>query len=147
MSVIKSASSLLCLLFLTALAMYAQSAVTAQTTISGSDQAAAVSTTKFVYRMVPAATPAAKKLPASSLTNVKLASNGVLPKPGFYPADLSYHGGPVVRTAENNPIYFDCPAGPTACWGDPAVFLNDRNSPLSGGRYGFHQSDPADECP
>jgi hypothetical protein len=127
MSVSKCVLSPLCILFVAALTANAQSGVTAQTTISGSDQAAAASTTKFVYRIVPAATPAAKKLPASSLTNVKLASKGVLPKPGFYPADLSYHGGPVVRSAENNLVYFDCPAGPTACWGNPAAFLKDLN--------------------
>src|SRR5215468_9112602 len=84
-------------------ALNAQSIATSQTMISGisgSDQAAAASTTRFVYRIVPAATPAAKKLPPTALTNKKLVSSGALPKPGFYPADLSYHGGPVVQTAE-----------------------------------------------
>jgi len=114
-------------LCLSAAALRAQSSAPAQTMISGSDQAAATSTTKFVYRILPAATPAAKKIPPSSLTNVKIASNAAVPQPSFFPADLSYHGGPVVRTAENNPVYFDCPAGPTACWGDPAAFLKDLN--------------------
>ena len=125
MSVSKSVC-LSCLVFLAA-ALSAQSAPTAPTMISGSDQAAAASTTKFVYRIVPAATPAAKNLPRTALTNKKLVSSGALPTPGFYPADLSFHGGPVVRAAENNPVYFDCPAGPKACWGDPATFLKDLN--------------------
>jgi hypothetical protein len=127
MSLSKSVSSLLCFLSFAAVTIHAQSGVTSQTTISGSDQAAAASTTKFVYRIVPAATPAARKLPRTSLTNVKLASTSVLPKPGFYPADLSYHGGPVVPSAENNLVYFDCPSGPKACWGNPAAFLKDLN--------------------
>jgi hypothetical protein len=118
----------ICLCLFAVTSLHAQSSAPAQTMISGSDQAAATSTTKFVYRILPAATPAAKKLPATALTNVKLASKAAaLPQPGFFPADLSYHGGPVIRTAKNNPVYFDCPAGPTACWGDPATFLRDLN--------------------
>jgi hypothetical protein len=116
-----------CLCLSVALGLHAQSSTPAQTIISGSDQAAAASPTKFVYRILPASTPAAKKLPAGSLTNKKLSATSALPMPGFYPADLAYHGGPVVKNAENNLVYFDCPAGPTACWGNPAAFLKDLN--------------------
>ena len=123
MSVSKSVCLSLFLLFAVA-ALNAQSSTPAQAMISGSDQAAAATPTKFVYRIVPAATPAAKKLPSSKLTNVKLAASGTVPQPGFFPADLAYHGGPVVRTAHNNPVYFDCPK---SCWGDPATFLKDLN--------------------
>src|SRR5262245_30802325 len=125
MSVSKSVS-LSCFVLLAVAAINAQSAVPAQTIISASDQAAAASTARFVYRIVPAATPAAKKLPASSFTNKKLVASSVVPQPGFFPADLSYHG-PVIRTAHNNPVYFDCPAGPGACWGNPGAFLSDLN--------------------
>jgi hypothetical protein len=124
MSVSKSVSLFCFLLLFAVVALNAQSAAPAQAMISGSDQAAAASTTKFVYRIVPAATPAAKKLPASSFTNKKLTANAAVPQPGFFPADLSYHGGPVIRAAHNNPVYFDCPA---ACWGNPAAFLSDLN--------------------
>lgn len=125
MSVTKCVSFSCCLCLVAAVALTAQTPT--QTMISGSDQAAAASTTQFLYRIVPAATPAAKKLPSSSLTNKKLSGNTAVPQPGFFPADLAFHGGPVVRSAEHNPIYFDCPAGPKACWGDPATFLQDLN--------------------
>ena len=107
MSVSKSVCLSFCLLFAVA-ALNAQSSTPAQAVISGSDQAAAAAPTKFVYRIVPAATAAAKKLPASKLTNIKLTASTTVPQPGFFPADLAYHGGPVVRTAHNNPVYFDC---------------------------------------
>jgi hypothetical protein len=108
--------------------LVAQSATSLQTSISGSDMAAASSVSKSWYRIMPASTPAGKSLSKSSLSNKKLASVPALPKPGFYPADLVNHGGPVVTTAEQNPIYFDCPAGPTACWGNPATFLTRLNN-------------------
>jgi hypothetical protein len=44
-----------------------------------------------------------------------------VPSPGFYPADLSHLGGPVVTGAENHPVFVDCPE---SCWGAPINFLN-----------------------
>lgn len=48
-----------------------------------------------------------------------------LPKPGFYPADLSRRTsrGQVVTSAQSHDIYFNCPDG--SCWGDPEKFLDD----------------------
>jgi hypothetical protein len=43
-----------------------------------------------------------------------------VPAPGFYPGDLSYFGGPVIKSAESNPVYIDCAP---SCWGNPAKFL------------------------
>src|SRR5437764_4551555 len=106
----------------------AQSGATLQTAIGGSDIAAASSVIHNWYRIQPAATAAAKNLPASMLSNRKLVSTAALPQPGFFPADLVYHGGPVVTSAQHDLVYFDCPAGPTACWGNPAAFLRNLNS-------------------
>jgi hypothetical protein len=44
-----------------------------------------------------------------------------VPAPGFYPADLSYFGGPLVKSAQSHPVYVDCPE---TCWGNPVNFLN-----------------------
>jgi hypothetical protein len=38
------------------------------------------------------------------------------------PTDLSFHGGPVVTTAQDNFLLLNCAA---SCWGDPAGFLNN----------------------
>jgi hypothetical protein len=115
------------LLFVTG-ALIAQSTTSLQTSVAGSDMAAATSVSNAFYRVTPASTPAGKKLSKSQLTNKKLASVPTLPRPGFYPADLVNHGGAVVTSAEQNPVYFDCPAGPTACWGNPTAFLTRLNN-------------------
>ena len=106
----------------------AQSSSSLQTSISGSDMASASSASHAWYRITPASTPAGKKLSKSQLTNKNLASVPTLPQPGFYPADLVNHGGPVLTSAHQNPVYFDCPAGPTACWGNPTSFLTRLNN-------------------
>ena len=128
MSVGKSGFTSLCLLMFATGSIQSQSGGTAETSISGFDQAAATSAApNSVYRILPAATPAAKKLSRNLLTNKKLTAKAALPQAGFYPADLSYHGGPVVTNAEHDLVYFDCPAGPATWWGNPAVFLKDLN--------------------
>jgi hypothetical protein len=112
----------------TAVLAHAQSGAPLQAAIGGSDIAAASSVTNNWYRIFPSATPAAKKIPASALSNKKRKSVPALPKPGFYPADLVNHGGPVLTSAEHNLVYFDCPAGPASCWGSPATFLRNLNA-------------------
>jgi len=88
MSVGKSGFTSLCLLIFATGSIQAQSGGTAETSISGFDQAAATSAApNSVYRILPAATPAAKKLSHNLLTNKKLTANTALPQPGFYPAD------------------------------------------------------------
>ena len=128
MSARKTLLAGLCLIVLTPAFVHAQSTATLQTTIGGSDLAAASSVSNNLYRILPAATPAAKNLPKSLLSNKLLISKAALPLPGFFPADLSFHGGPVVTSAEHDFVYFDCPAGPTACWGNPSAFLRDLNA-------------------
>lgn len=108
-------------------AVYAQSEAPLHTTISGSDIASATSVTNSVYRITPAATAVGRNLPPGVLTNKKLSSKSSVPQPSFYPAQLVNHGGPVVTSATHHPVYFDCPAGPTACWGNPAAFLTNLN--------------------
>lgn len=128
MSVRKTLLASLCLVVITPAFVHAQSTATLQTTIGGSDLAAASSVTHNWYRILPAATPAAKSLPRNLLSNKKIASKATLPQPGFFPADLVYHGGAVVTSAEHDLVYFDCPAGPTACWGNPSAFLRNLNA-------------------
>lgn len=129
MSAVRKAPFMISFVFLFATgALVAQSSSTLQTSVAGPDMAAASSVTNTWYRITPASTPAGKKLSKSALTNRKLASVPTLPQPGFYPADLVNHGGPVVTAAEQNPVYFDCPAGPTSCWGNPTAFLTRLNN-------------------
>ena len=129
MAVVRKAPLTLLSVFLFAAGtLFAQSSSSLQTSISGSDMAAATSISKSWYRITPASTPAGKALSKSSLSNKKLASVPTLPQPGFYPADLVNHGGPVITSAEQNPVYFDCPAGPTSCWGNPTTFLTHLNN-------------------
>jgi hypothetical protein len=128
MSARKTLLASLCLIVLTPAFVHAQSTATLQTTIAGSDLAAASSISNNLYRILPAATPAAMNLPKSLLSNKLLTSKAALPLPGFFPADLSFHGGPIVTSAEHDLVYFDCPAGPTACWGNPSAFLRDLNA-------------------
>ncbi|MFZ0201951.1 MAG: hypothetical protein WAL05_22345 [Candidatus Sulfotelmatobacter sp.] len=59
----------------------------------------------------------------SASAPVSDATIPAVPPPGFYPADLSHlYGGPVVTTAESNPVYVDCTS---SCWGNPAAFLRN----------------------
>ncbi len=126
-AVCKASLTTVAVFLLAAGELYAQTSSPLQATVSGSDMAAAASVTHAWYRITPASTPAGKTLPKTSLTNKNLTSVPTLPQPGFYPADLKNHGGPVITSAEQNPVYFDCPAGPTACWGNPVAFLNHLN--------------------
>jgi hypothetical protein len=50
------------------------------------------------------------------------ASVAAVPAPGFYMADLAYHGGAVLKSVQSNNVYVDRPA---AHWGNPANFLAD----------------------
>lgn len=45
-----------------------------------------------------------------------------VPPPGFYPADVTYHGGPVLQTVQSNNIYIN---GSAPDWGAPGKFLYD----------------------
>ena len=70
-----------------------------------------------------AAAQASGRLIMSSESATAAATIPAVPPPGFYPADLSHpFKGPVVKSAESNPIYVDCPA---SCWGHQATFLTN----------------------
>jgi len=56
-------------------------------------------------------------LPDSSVRSVP----GV-PPPGFYPADVAYHGGALLKSVQSNNVYV---SRPSTEWGDPAKFLAD----------------------
>lgn len=128
MSVVWKAPLVMLAVCVLAAALSAQSSTPLQTSITGPDMAAASSVTHTWYRITPANTQAAKALPKTALTNKRISGIPKLPQPGFYPADLVNHGGPVVTAAEQNPVYFDCPPGPTSCWGNPATFLTHLNN-------------------
>lgn len=101
------------------------SASVPQIEVGAVDTSAASTASHFWYHIRPAATSAARKLPSTALSNRVAGTVSATPRPEMYPADLSYHGGRLVTTADQHPVYFDCPAGPTACWGNPAAFLNN----------------------
>jgi hypothetical protein len=128
MSPVKPLIVAISLTFFATVILQAQSTTPLPAAIGGSDMAAASSVSHSWYRIFPAATKAAKNIPPSARSNKKLASISTLPKPGFYPADLVNHGGPVVTSATHHPVYFDCPAGPASCWGSPATFLKNLNA-------------------
>ena len=48
------------------------------------------------------------------------AATGPTSTVAFYPGDLSYQGGKVLKRAESNDLYVNCAA---SCWGNPATFL------------------------
>jgi hypothetical protein len=59
---------------------------------------------------------------ATEVPLAPLATVPAVPSPGFYPDDLSRpFRGPVVTSAENHPVFVDCPE---SCWGAPINFLN-----------------------
>jgi hypothetical protein len=44
-----------------------------------------------------------------------------LPSPGFFPADMTYLGGFIIRSGGSVNIYYNC--ADESCWGDPEGFL------------------------
>jgi hypothetical protein len=96
-----------------------------QLEVEAADQAAASSISHFWYRVLPANTKAARSVPRTILSNKQPRSLPAVPNPGFYPADVTFHGGKIVQNAEQHLVYFDCSIGPSKCWGNPARFLED----------------------
>jgi hypothetical protein len=108
---------------------------------TASDKAAANEAT-IVYRHAkPANTPAGASLKQKEIASgfgSLTAASGASPSGASttttedndqlrFPADLTYNGGPVVRIAEQHPIFLlpngSCPIA--KCWGDPETFLRD----------------------
>lgn len=54
--------------------------------------------------------------PETGQTSASIPS---VPSPGFYPDDLSFSGGEVLKTVQFNNIYVDCA---DSCWAHPAIF-------------------------
>src|SRR6266404_4656205 len=112
MSPVKPLIVAISLTFFATAIVQAQSSTPVSAAIGGSDMAAASSVSHSWYRLLPAATKAARSIPPGALSNKKLSSIPTLPQPGFYPADLVNHGGAVVTSADQNPVYLNCSSGP-----------------------------------
>jgi len=100
--------------------------------ISAADRAAAENYSNLRIHVFPSAASAAS--PGRSLFRPLSAAEDALPSPGgrasisavpapgFYPADLTYHGGPVLKSVQSNLIFIDAPGSK---WGHPGIFLKN----------------------
>lgn len=95
---------------------------TVQTEVSGSDIVAASSFSNFRYHILPSNTPAGKTAVATKGFGTSPTALPKVPSPGFYPDDLVFFGGKVLKFTKNHDIYVNCSSG---CWGNPARFLHD----------------------
>jgi len=101
--------------------------------------------TGWGYHLLPAHTEAGKHValtgPVDQSTSeatsaLKVKPFAALPKPGFFPADLTYFGGLIVKSASSEDIYYNCPSNTESCWGIPEQFLFD----LGGSKF-IHVTD------
>jgi hypothetical protein len=97
----------------------------AQMSVSGSDVAAASAFSNFRYHILPAKTNAGKLALASSGFGTTTSSVPSVPSPGFYPDDLTFFGGAVIKSLKNHDVYVDCALKNGGCWGNPSKFLTD----------------------
>ena len=74
-------------------------------------------------RRAPLDWPATGVKPSMTRGAVTVKPSAALPKPGFFPADLSYFGGLVLRSGGSVNIYDNC--ANESCWGDPEGFLSN----------------------
>jgi hypothetical protein len=94
---------------------------------------AGYSVSNFHYHILPANTPAgqsalaAHKFGTPVPSNRPTASIASVPAPGFYPDDLVYFGGPVVKDMLSHSVYLNASScgGVAKCWGNPEKFLSD----------------------
>jgi len=90
-------------------------------TVTNADRAATA--TNFKYHARPANNAAGRAMRAASVPKtLTAASIPGLPAPGYYPADLTYFGGPVVKNMVSHDVFIDCNE---SCWGDPGTFLKN----------------------
>jgi hypothetical protein len=115
------AATLIVLSFLLAGTALAENTINIKVAASG-----AVSYSNFRYHLFPANTDAGRALRASSIPTRSTLSTAAsvpgLPAPGFYPADLTFFRGPVVKNMVHHNVFIDCPS---SCWGNPATFLTN----------------------
>jgi hypothetical protein len=76
------------------------------------------------YHILPAHTAAGRNalLTGSGGHNAAVVAKplAMLPKPGFYPADVTYMDGPVMVQISSVNVYVNC--ADESCWGDPEGF-------------------------
>jgi hypothetical protein len=86
----------------------------------------AVSYSNFRYHLFPANTDAGRSIRAASIPTRSTLSTATtvpgLPAPGFYPADLTFFHGPIVKNMVHHDVFIDCPS---SCWGNPGTFLTN----------------------
>jgi len=103
--------------------------------LTTADRSAPAGMSHSWYHLRPANTKVAKTLSSTALSAPRpkasvsvfpsaQASIAEVPPPGFYPADLSYFGGPVVSNALSHSLFLNCAE---SCWGNPTQFLVDLN--------------------
>lgn len=86
--------------------------------VSASDVAAARDVRNFHYHIFPVSSQWGKPV-NNAATKV------------FHPADLTYYGGPLMKSAAEHNIYVNCKTGNEKCWGQPEEFFqNLTNSKL-----------------
>ena len=61
--------------------------------------------------------------PSHSGAAASVTARAKLPKPGFYPVDLSFFGGTVIRQGNLLNVYYNC--ADSSCFGDPERFQTD----------------------
>jgi hypothetical protein len=102
-------------------------------TLNAADKAAAAQATNMFHLAQPTNTPRGKAARGEGIltqrsSSIAAKSNESSGNGGVrYPGDLSYHGGPVVDSAQSHAIYL-LPNGNcliSQCWGNPEGFLKD----------------------
>jgi hypothetical protein len=105
--------------------------------VTGDDRIAAATVTSSRYHLLLTKQAKAAGISAES-PNVKFKSRThpsvpipALPSPPagtfYYPDDIEKvsASGKTIATAAHHPIYINCATTPTACWGNPALFLTN----------------------
>jgi hypothetical protein len=129
-------AALASVLFSLSTAMYAQTADAAESialTVTSGDVNAVAGNSHFIYQAFPARTAAGQAAPRKIFSSPRpkmkvLASPNAaitipaVPSPGFYPADLSFFGGPVLTGVQSHALFVNCPS---TCWGNPVSFLQN----------------------
>jgi hypothetical protein len=123
-------------LFSLSIAAHAQTAAEAapiRMNVTSADVTAVANTSHSVFHAFPARTAAGQSTPRTVFSSVRpklkkvappsaVAAIPAVPSPGFYPADLSYFGGPVLTSVQSHALLVNCAS---SCWGNPVLFLQN----------------------